>query len=104
MVDLPLGNRRWCLPIWRLCTDNVLRVCNNSSSDNDNDDNCSDHGSGCSDGDGKVEDDGIDSNGSGDGGDGGEDNGCDSVGVGNGSGNGADGEEIGMIRMYNSKL
>ncbi len=57
-------NGKLCLPIWRLCTDNVLHLCNNGSGgDDDNDcsdldDDCSDLGSGCSDGDGKGEDNG----------------------------------------------
>jgi hypothetical protein len=55
-------NGKLCLPIWRLCTDNVLHVCNNGSGGND-DDNCSDLGHGCSDGDGKCEDDGDGGNG-----------------------------------------
>jgi hypothetical protein len=46
--------------------DNVLRVCNNGSGGND-DDECSDLGGGCSDGDGEGGDDDDGGNGVGDG-------------------------------------
>ncbi len=39
--------------VWRLCMDNVLRVCNNGSG-GDDDNECSDLSGGCSDDDGKV--------------------------------------------------
>ncbi len=59
--------------------DNVLRVCNNGSGGNE-DDECSDLGSDCSDGDGKGGDNDNGSNGVGDGDNGGEDDSGDSGG------------------------
>ncbi len=70
-----------CLPIWTLCTDNVLCVCNNGSSSNDNDE-CSDLGGGCSDGADKVQDNGNAGNGIGDGSTGGKDDSSHSGGDG----------------------
>jgi hypothetical protein len=58
--------------------DNVLCICNNGSGGND-DDEYSDLGGGCSDGDGKVEDDGDSGNGVGDGSNGGKDDSNDNV-------------------------
>ncbi len=69
------------MPVWRFCTDNVLRVYNNGSG-GDEDDECSDLGGGCSDGDGKVEDNGDGGNGVNNGGNGGKDDSSDSSGDG----------------------
>jgi hypothetical protein len=59
--------------------DNVLRVCNNGSGGDDNNE-CSDLGSGCSDGDGKGGDDDNGGNGVGDSGNDGKDDSGDSGG------------------------
>jgi hypothetical protein len=59
--------------------DNVLHVRNNGSGGND-DDKCSDLGSGCSDGDGKGEDDSDGGNGISNGGNSGKDDSGDSSG------------------------
>ncbi len=75
-------NGKLCLPIWRLCTDNVLRVCNNNGSGGNDDDKCSDLGGGCSDGDSKVEYGGNSDNDIGDGSNGGKDDSSDSGGDG----------------------
>ncbi len=57
--------------VWRLRTNNVLCMCNNGSGGID-DNECSDLGGGCSDGDGKGEDDYDGGNGVGDGSNGGK--------------------------------
>jgi hypothetical protein len=59
--------------------DNVQCLCNNSRG-GDDDNECSDLGSGCSDGDGKGGDDDNGGNGVGDGGNGSEDDSSDSGG------------------------
>ncbi len=87
LIKIPNGrftfscNGKLCLPVWRLCTDNVLHVINNGSG-GDDDDEYSDLGGGCSDGDGEVEDDGDSGNSVGDGSNGGKDDSSDSVGEG----------------------
>ncbi len=77
LIKIPRCNGKWCFPIWRLRTDNVLRVCINGSGGNGYD-KCSDLSGGCSDGDSKVEYDGDGGNGIGDGSNGGNDDSSDS--------------------------